>query len=529
MIRKIKDNLLLSLNISTITIPLTIAYGSISGLGVSSAIIGLLFGLGFASLVGETKGMIRTPTASLVLLTALIMSNIDKSGDAKIYLTVVTLLMASIIQFLFGKFKISKYIKLTPAPVIEGVISAIGVLLILKSFKELKIESLLFSPTNSIQFDDIYLNPELLCAFSTILLILFIKKLNSKFPSVLLSILLVSVIFHYLPYNLPKVTFDLNEFSLDFYQSYDELYFYDYINQIIPALIIAITGLLISLLGSIVADSSTGFRHDSDLETKGLGISNFLSALFSGLPIGSNIPVTILNVNSGSSNNISSLFSFFVTIIILYFGYNLIIELPNAAIYGMLIFLGFNLIKFNSILFAIRNRQSDQIILLVTLFTGIFFSITYSLLIGFILATVLFMHKMAHMIEKMSNTGKVDDIVSNHKLAKEKTKGVHVINLIGPLFFGFADRLEALYHNIENVKVLIIDMSNVPFMDVSGISVIAKMLISSKRNNIKIYITGANETIYEQFQESKITKQILEENNFYPRLKSCLKMLNNEL
>ena len=72
-------------------------------------------------------------------------------------------------------------------------------------------------------------------------------------------------------------------------------------------------------------------------------------------------------------------------------------------------------------------------------------------------------------------------------------------------------------------------MSNVPFMDVSGISVIAKMLISSKRNNIKIYITGANETIYEQFQESKITKQILEENNFYPRLKSCLKMLNNEL
>ena len=165
MIKKIKDNLLLSLNISTITIPLTIAYGSISGLGVSSAIIGLLFGLGFASLVGGTKGMIRTPTASLVLLTALIMSNIDKSGDAKIYLTVVTLLMASIIQFLFGKFKISKYIKLTPAPVIEGVISAIGVLLILKSFKELKIESLLFSPTNSIQFDDIYLNPELLCAF----------------------------------------------------------------------------------------------------------------------------------------------------------------------------------------------------------------------------------------------------------------------------------------------------------------------------------------------------------------------------
>ncbi len=259
-----------------------------------------------------------------------------------------------------------------------------------------------------------------------------------------------------------------------------------------------------------------------------MGASNILSGLAGGLPIGGNTIISIVNVKEKNRNKFRIvLAAIIITFMIPIFGDQLK-RIPTAAISAIVIYLSYRIIDWKSLSVAITERKPDHFILITTILIGSFYSILGAILIGFVLASILFMYKMSIVVETMTEEGAVDDFIDNHKIEDSLLDDIRIINLNGPLFFGYADSFYGLFQNLNHIKVIIINLKDVPYMDDTGLEVISKTIHLVQENKIDIYFVGANDIIFSQFEKEKIVRGLLPENSFFPRLKGCLKMLNSE-
>ena len=110
-------------------------------------------------------------------------------------------------------------------------------------------------------------------------------------------------------------------------------------------------------------------------------------------------------------------------------------RIPTAAISAIVIYLSYRIIDWKSLSVAITERKPDHFILITTILIGSFYSILGAILIGFVLASILFMYKMSIVVETMTEEGAVDDFIDNHKIEDSLLDDIRIINLNGPLFF----------------------------------------------------------------------------------------------
>ncbi|MFT5973458.1 MAG: SulP family sulfate permease, partial [Cryomorphaceae bacterium] len=143
----------------------------------------------------------------------------------------------------------------------------------------------------------------------TILIIFGFKKITTTVPSTLIALLLVSggayfTGFDYrliqeIPTGFPKFQSSiLTEFNLSAIIPY-----------LVTALMLALLGGIDSLLTSVVADSMTKTRHDSNKELIGQGIGNGVAALFGGLPGAGATIRTVVNIQAGGKTKLSGMIS----------------------------------------------------------------------------------------------------------------------------------------------------------------------------------------------------------------------------
>src|SRR4030095_3928907 len=204
-----------------------------------------------------------------------------------------------------------------------------------------------------------------------------------------------------------------------------------------PAVTIAFLAALESLLAAVVADGMLGTRHRSNMELIAQGAGNLGSVLFGGIPATGAIARPATNIRSGARTRVAGMIHALVLLLILLcFGkYAALIPMPTLA--AILIVVAYNMSEWREFADRLQGTKSDAIVLLVTFLLTVLIDLTVAIQVGVVLATFLFMQRMANATEvtQVTDTLNAQDEGEARDISQLAVPdGVEVFEIYGSLF-----------------------------------------------------------------------------------------------
>ncbi len=478
-------NILSGLTVSIIALPLAIAFGISSGLGAGAGIYGAIFLGFFASLFGGTKTQISGPTGPMTVISASVIAAF--SGNLGMIFT--TFLLAGFFQIVLGLLRIGKFVQFIPYPVISGFMNGIGMIIILLQLNialGLDADSSVIKALAHLPQSIISLNPYALFLTAATLAILYFlpKKITNIIPSPLIALVLLSVVAYLFHLDVSYVN-DIPTGLPTFVELGFEIESLSFI--LVSALTLAVLGTIDSLLTSLVADSLTKDKHDSNRELVGQGIGNMVAALFGGLPGAGATMRTVANIKSGATSTLSGMaHSVFLLLILLVFA-PLAGQIPMPVLAGILIKVGFDIFDYKMLKQMKILPKYDVSIMIAVFVLTVFVDLIVAVGVGVVLSAFLIIHRLVKESE-VNIAGEEVDENKDDRIVKEGV--VRIVNIKGPFFFGstsfILDKVDKIY-NVENV---VLDCSLVSFMDLSAIYALSETIEKLKSSGSEVYIVA---------------------------------------
>lgn len=486
-----------------VALPLALAFGiqafgvidvqdipNIGAIGALAGLVGAIMVGFFASLFGGTPSQISGPTGPMTVITATLISGIWSAGGAHSIETVLVTMsvagmLCGVFQILFGILKIGKYIRYIPYPVLSGFMSGIGIIIILQQIYPLfgmkspvLIVDMITQFPSRIAGFDIH---ALIFGLATIAIIYLFPLITKKVPATLVALIVVTVVSLFvkdfnsnltigeIPSGFPLPVF--TKVSLAGIQWGAVLK-----SAAIPALTLAGLGSIDTLLTSVVADNITKTKHNSNKELIGQGIGNMFAGLFAGIGGAGATMRTVVNVKSGGRTRLSGIVhALFLLAILLGLG-RFVKYVPLSVLSGILITVGVGIIDFKGLKDLPNIPRADAVVLITVLLLTVFVDLLIAVGIGMIIACVLFMKRASDLVESGYQSGEINQFdkelpwKDEHGLSEETKHQIYIQRLNGPIFFGSITRFQEVMHDVpDDVKIVIIRMRLVSFMDQSGL------------------------------------------------------------
>lgn len=249
---------------------------------------------------------------------------------------------------------------------------------------------------------------------------------------------------------------------------------------------IAMLGAIESLLCAVVADGMTGGRHDPDAELIGLGIGNLVAPFFGGFAATGAIARTATGIRAGSRTPVAVVVhSLFLLVAMLALA-RFLGDIPMAGMAALLLVVAWNMSEPEQFVRMIRiSPRSDVLVLLVCFALTVAFDMVIAVAVGVVLAALLFMRRMVEISGARLVGG-----VQGHA-AEGLPPGVVFYDIAGPLFFGAAEKaLDALAVVSSGVHTVIIDLEDVPAVDVTGLVALEGAVKRMNSAGINVVLTG---------------------------------------
>ena len=475
-LRTFKGDFFGGLTAGVVALPLALAFGVASGFGAVAGLYGAIALGFFAALAGGTPTQVSGPTGPMTVIFAAAI--VAFPGDASAVLGVVFL--AGIFQIVFGYLKVGVFIRYIPYPVISGFMSGIGVIIILLQLHPLLGAASVGSPLDAVlnlpaSLLNVNFYSLVLALITMAIVFLTPSRISRIIPSPLLALLggsLVSIVFHFpvavigaIPSGLPDFAFPLFSVAL--------------LPKIVPmALALAVLGVIDSLLTSVVADSMTKTRHNSNRELVGQGIGNIVASLIGGLPGAGATMRTVVNIKAGGTSRISGMtHSIFLLAILLGLGrYAALIPLPVLA--GILMKVGVDILDYRLLRMVRRVPRQDLTVMLTVFVITVFVDLIVAVGVGVTLASLMITYRI-------SSQSKIDVKGVPHQdwhrdlertLEDETDYGIRTVSVMGAFFFGTTAKMQEQVSKLIGTKVVIINCLDVPFMDLSGYFALSEMI-----------------------------------------------------
>jgi SulP family sulfate permease len=502
----LQKNLFGGITAAIIALPLGLAFGVASGMGPTAGIYGAIILGFFASLFGGTDTQISGPTGPMTVVMA--SAVITLHNDIGLIMT--TVLLAGLFQIAFGVLKIGKFVQYIPYPVISGFMSGIGIIIIILQINPyLGLESdasvvhiltSLSSNISSINFDAITI------ASLTIGIMFFTPSKISKFiPPPLIALSVITPLSIYMgfdvatigtiPSTLPDII--IPSFNLDNY------------SVVIPlAFTLAVLGTIDTLLTSIVADSITGTKHKPNKELIGQGIGNSLCSLVGAIPGAGATMRTVINVKSGGTHKISGMVHSIVLLIIVLFLAPLASKIPMPLLAGILIKVGMDILDYRFLKIWKSSPKNDLSVMLVVFFMTVFVDLITAVGVGVVLASLLIVYR----ITQETKITLEDKSHSNQELdADLLKKHIRVIKIDGAFFFGSSTAFESQANAILETKIVIIDIYDVPFIDITAIFTLMDLISRLQADEIDVIIISKDKDKQQllKVDKSEVLKSVI--------------------
>lgn len=516
-----KNNILSGLTVGIIALPLSMALAIATGvppqLGLYTAIVAGFF----AAIFGSSKVNISGPTAAFIVILIPIVHDFGVSG------LLICGLLSGFILVIAGFLKLGTLIEIVPYPVTVGFTSGIAVVIAtyqIKDFFGLSIENfeghyldkifLIFNNFNTFK------PAELIVGATTLFILIFWQKTKSKIPSALIALGFITIVVYIANIYFPQLnistiysTFDYKignlegqgippiplHFELPWsYLNIDQINF-DLFYKLLPhSIAIAILGALESLLCAVISDGMTGHKTDPNKELIGQGITNIIVPFFGGIPATAAIARTVVNVKAGATSKISSVIHSLFILASISFLATYLSFLPMAALSALLLMVAWNMSEIKHFINIVKVAPGNDILILLTcFFLTVLIDMQVAVAIGMGLASILFIKKTIdlHSIELTNNRTNIihPDIPDN----------ISIYDINGPMFFGAAQSaLKTLLNVNENTSVVILNMKNVPIIDMTGIITLESIVENFESKNKKLIFCGLSERILKKLEKA---------------------------
>jgi len=481
-----------------IAIPLSIAFAISSGVSPEKGIIAAIIGGGVVSLLGGSRVQIAGPTGAFV---ALIYGIVVKFGVSGLILSTI---MAGIFLLIMGVLKLGTIIKFIPHSITSGFTSGIAVLIFTNQINDITglkadnslnfFEKWLYYFKNISNVSYITFLLFLICIFC-----LFVwPKINKKIPSSIIIILLSILINNLFNLRITTIGSAFGDLSLKFnLMDFSSIQFSDIQILLIPAISIAILGGIESLLSAVVADGMIGGNHRSNMELIAQGTANVLCAMFGGIPVTGAIARTAANVKNGGRTPVSGIIHSLTILIIMIFLTPYLKHIPLVTLASILIFVSINMFEIESFKNIKNNHAYDNIVFILTFILTFAFDLIIAIQVGIIFSAFLFMKRMMEVSKISYFKEEIEDKELNDKLhfsSSNNFKGkVEIYEINGPFFFAAAENLLKINSELNyNPELLVLKMTQVPFIDSTALNTLNRFAISMKKRNTKVCIAEAD-------------------------------------
>jgi SulP family sulfate permease len=305
----------------------------------------------------------------------------------------------------------------------------------------------------------------------------------------------------------------------------------DILPYVFTAASLAALGAIDSLLTSIVADNMTKTKHDPNQELVGQGIGNTIAALFGGIPGAGATIRTVVNIDSGGRTKLSGMVAGLLLLVILLSLSSLASMIPAAVLAGILVTVGIGVMDYKGLRHVKQLPKSEVIVMFLVLGLTVFVGLIEAVAIGMILASILFMKKISDVVEDRTQTAPLQAFArevpwqDEGEIIKKIGDQVYIKHLDGPLFFGFASRFQDMITALPDIKVVIMRMDKVPYVDQSGLYAMEDAVMDLYAQDIKVVFTGLHGQPKDIFEIFNLVPGLVEENLAFESFEDCLAWL----
>lgn len=457
----LKNEILAGLTVAMTMIPESLSFAILAGL---SPLTGLYaaFLMGIVTAVfGGRPGMVSGGAgATVVVLIALASSH----GVQYLFGAII---LGGMIQILVGTFKLGKFVRLIPQPVMYGFLNGLAVIIFMAQVAQFKVVK--DGITTWMEGSALMIMAGLTAL--TILIVLIFSKITKAVPASLVAIIIVSAIVYFFHVDTKKVI-DIASVSgsLPSFHIPEIPFTLETLKIIFPySLVMAGVGLIESLLTLNMVDEITNTKGKSNKEAVAQGIANITNGFFGGMGGCAMVAQTLVNIGAGARTRISAIVGALTILFIILAGSSIIEQIPMAALVGVMMMVAITTFEWASFRVITKMPKSDIFVgILVALITIILHNLALAVLIGVIISALVFSWDSAKRIRARKT---IDEA------------GNKVYEIYGPLFFGsttaFADKFDVA----DDPQTIIIDFKESRVVDMSAIEILKKITEKYKAQN----------------------------------------------
>lgn len=495
--QKFQKDLLAGITVAAVALPLALAFGVSSG---ANAAAGLITAVIAGLIIGGLSGgfyQISGPTGAMA---AILMSIAATQGMSGVLLATF---LAGLLLLVAGIFRLGTLTSFIPAPVITGFTSGIAIIIALGQVDNLfgvhseganVIEKFLSYQTFgfSINFSSFIMGLLVIIG-----MIIYPKKWAQTIPSSLMAIILATVamfLFH-----LPIATVGKIPQTLI---SSDRLTFaafhLDSLKEVmVPAISIALLGMVESLLCGASAGRMANKPLDSNQELVAQGIGNLVLPFFGGIPATAAIARTSVAIKSGAQTRLAGIIHALVLFLSMIIFAPIMSNIPMPALAGVLIVTAWRMNEWETINVLFTKRYWSGILLfLVTMGCTVIFDLSIAIVIGIIGGCIFFVIKSAAITISV-------ETIDWERMDLPETKKLDnwtVVYISGPLFFMSAEKLKNTLADLNQKEGIIFSMRGVPSIDLTARAVFDEFQEKAEMREQTIIYTSLQPEVEKQLQ-----------------------------
>ena len=521
---------------SVVALPVALAFGIASGMGILAGLYGAIAMCLIGSIFGGTKTQISGPTAPMTVAMTVVIASY---ADGSIPQALVIVIFAGVIQVLLGLSRIGRFVVYTPYVVISGFMTGIGLIIVL-----VHLPPILGAGTpnggalgamNGLPkaLSVVNVHAVLIAVVTVGVGLLWPKRFSRFMPAPMLGLIFGCVIGLLWLDEAPRLAsmpMGLPPFSLEFPSGVFLL------RAIEPALILALLGSVDSLLTSLVADSMTGTRHNSNRELIGQGLGNITAGLVGGLPGAGTTTCTVTNIMSHGTTRLSGLVCSIVMLTVVLWLGKYIPPIPFSALAGVMVLVGIEVVDWNLLKRLHRIQAYYLSVVLLTCGLAIFVDLVTAVAVGLIVAGLTHAAQLESL--ELDNLRSVplldwkflhqldpDDPAFEKKVSDASidlfSARVGIVEFNGVYTVASSRELSTVIgEDVKDHEIVIFDFSKSVHIDDSVAMVIVRLINVVINSDTKLIITGLRGAVAETLNSLAVLHRVPEA-HIVPDLDEC--------
>lgn len=427
-----KNDILSGLTVALALVPEAVAFAFVAGVdplvGLYAAfMIGLI-----TSVFGGRPGMISGATGALAVVMVTLVAKGNEMGapadNLGLYYLFATVILMGIIQISAGIFKLGKFVRLIPHPVMMGFVNGLAIVIFLSQLGMFKV----FENGTKVWMQGSQLWIMIGLVALTMAIMFLLPKLNKKLPEALIAILVVSAIVIIGNIDVATVGSFIRNGGGEGLQGGFPTFQFDIFNKV-PfdletlkfigpyAVVLAAIGLIESLMTLNLVDDLTETRGNSNKECIAQGSANIVTGFFGGMGGCAMIGQSIINIKGGGRGRLSGIVAAVMLLVFILFASPLIEQVPIAALVGVMFMVVIGTFAWSSFRIINKIPRADLFVLILVSSLTVVFDLAIAVFAGVIVSALVFSWENAKRIRARK---------------RYKEDGTKIYEIWGPLFFG---------------------------------------------------------------------------------------------